>query len=133
MLELALLATPPQEIHYTGIDLFESRSKADGPGLTLKDTHRMLKATGVRVRLVPGDPWTSLSRAANQLAGTDLLVIGADQDQESLAKAWFYVPRMLHRGSRVFVARSDADGEFREMALKDVTHLARDTSLRRAA
>ena len=27
----------------------------------------------------------------------------ADQDPESLTKAWFYVPRMLHAGSLVFL------------------------------
>jgi hypothetical protein len=81
---------------YTGIDLFEARQNGDGPGLSLKEAHKLLAAKGVKVRLVPGDPYSALARTANSLAEQDLIYIAADQDRESLARAWFYVPRMLH-------------------------------------
>jgi hypothetical protein len=75
--------------------------------MTIKRAHRTLQASGAKVHLIPGDPFTALSRSANSLAGVDLLVIGADQDRESLAWAWFYVPRMLHEQSLVCLERLD--------------------------
>jgi len=82
-------------LDYTGIDLFEQRPKTS-PGLTLKAAFSQLKFEGVKVRLTPGDPVSAISRIANQTKGVDLLFISADQDRESLERAWFYVPRMIH-------------------------------------
>ena len=95
---------PDKSLHYAGIDLFEGRDAA-APGTTLKRAHRLLKASGAAVRLAPGDPFSALARTANALTGTDLLVVSADQDSASLERAWFYVPRMLHPTSLVFVER----------------------------
>ena len=44
-----------------------------------------------------------LARTANGLGTIDLLVIGADQDADSLARAWFYVPRLLDDNSHVLL------------------------------
>ena len=100
LLEIAGWRAESLPLTYTGIDLFESRR--DGEPLTLKQAHRELRRSGARTRLIPGDPLTALSRAANALTGTDLLLIAADQDPDALAQAWRYVPRMLHAGSLVF-------------------------------
>jgi hypothetical protein len=105
MIEVAAAETSPENVTYTGVDLFELRSAADCAGVSLKLAHRQLMPTGARIRLLPGDPFTALSRAANELTETDLLVISANQDAQSLAKAWFYVPRMLHARSQVLVER----------------------------
>jgi hypothetical protein len=105
MIEVAAAGVGAESVTYTGIDLFESRSAADGPGVSLKLAHRQLLTTGARIRLLPGDPFTALARAANGLTETDVIVISADQDAASLARAWFYVPRMLHDQSQVFVER----------------------------
>lgn len=91
------------ETSYTGIDLFEARQNGDGAGLSLKEAHKLLSATGAKVRLVPGDPYGALSRSANAIGKQDLIVISADQDRESLAKAWFYVPRLLGETTKVFL------------------------------
>jgi hypothetical protein len=79
---------------YAGIDQFEARPD-DQPRLTLKQAHRVLSRTGASVRLIPGDSLTALSYRANQLMGTQLLLISQLADTPELAKAWFYVPRML--------------------------------------
>lgn len=100
MISAALRHQRPNEIRYSGIDLFEARSQSQ-PGLTLKLAHRRLGETGVQLRLLPGDPYSALARAANALTGTDLIVIGADQDAASLERAWFYLPRMLHKQSLI--------------------------------
>ncbi len=106
MIDVAATASGVENVTYTGIDLFESRTSSDGQGVSLKLAHRILLATGARIRLLPGDPFTALlQRAANGLTGTDLVVISADQNAAALANAWFYVPRMLHATSVVFVER----------------------------
>lgn len=105
ILELAVAIQPNAPIHYTGIDLFEARP-ANQEQLTLKAAYRMLRALPVRSRLVPGDPYTALARIANELTGTDLLIIASDQDPEQLRRAWSFVPRMLHPASQVFLERT---------------------------
>jgi hypothetical protein len=112
-------------IRYTGIDLFEARP-ASQPGLTLKQAYRQLHLPGVRLQLVPGDPWSALDRVANTLQGTDLLLVAADQEPHSLARAWFYVPRMLHDQSRVLVEKHDAAGAggYEEIALAVIPALS---------
>lgn len=99
-LRMARLATrlnrSDKPVRYTVIDQFElGRS-----GVSLKDTYRALRGQNVKARVVPGDPATALARAANELPGSDLVVIGAEMDRGS--PGWAYVPRMLHRKSLVF-------------------------------
>jgi hypothetical protein len=101
MLEVASLQTAFSEISYTGVDLFEARDVAQGLGMSLKEAHKLFHAAGARARLVPGDPYSALSRVANTLGEIDLVVISTQVDRQSMAKAWFYLPRMLHRRSKV--------------------------------
>lgn len=115
-----------QAMRYTGIDLFEARTSA-APGLKLKAAFQALQNLGTKPQLVPGDPYSALSRVANTLPGTDLLIVSADQDAASLARAWFYVPRMLHPASLVFVERPGADGKsstFERLTVDAVAQLA---------
>lgn len=114
------------EVRYTGIDLFEARPSSC-PGMTLKRAHRVLRTGGGRVQLIPGDPFSALSRRANQLHATDLVVIGADQDARSMARAWFYLPRMLSVNARVFLESYDerhGKMRFHRLDLGEVTRLA---------
>src|SRR5438105_3066916 len=78
MVNLAKCRHRSAEVRYTGIDLFEARA-AGTQGLPLKQIHRLLTASGVRARLVPGDPYSALAQVANSLQGTDVVVISADQ------------------------------------------------------
>lgn len=124
-------------LRYTGIDLFEARA-IDQPRLPLKQAFAALKRPQVNVELVPGDPAAALRRVANSHAGTDLLLVSASQDGDSLAAAWMWMPRMLTPSSLVFVehrpAASDAP-EWRQLKLTDIQRLAADAckSARRAA
>ena len=118
------------EVRYTGIDLFEARPQ-DQPGIPFKEAHRALSRLRAKVRLVPGDPFCALARCANDLTGTDLLVISGDQDAEALQRTWFYVPRMLHSDSVVcWEKRDDDNSRFQVLTKPDVEALAGD---RRAA
>ena len=135
MIEVARLNAPVRQIYYTGTDLFEDRSPADGSGVTLKTAHRLLKSSGARIQLVPGDPLTALARTANNLADTDLVILSHGQAQTSPDRVWFYLPRVLHASSLVLIERMNADGEVRlhEATPVEIENLAAGASGRRAA
>ena len=109
LLQVARCFHERNAIHYVGVDLFETRP-VEQPGLMLKQAHQLLRPLAGKIYLLPGDPLSALERVVNHMAATDLVVISADQDQESLQRAWFYVPRILHDTSEVFLAE-DAQGE----------------------
>jgi hypothetical protein len=100
----------PAEVVYAAIDLFEARGGSDPPGLSLKESHRLLATTGARVQLIPGDPASALARSANALGPLDLVIIAASQKPQSLERGWFYFPRMLHTKSLVFQESLDSSG-----------------------
>ena len=125
MIEIAACAG--RQVRYTGIDAFESRSSDAAPGLTLKQAYQTLRQTQAAIQLVPGDPLAALTRTANSLTGTDLLVIALDVDADALLRAWRYVPRMLHRGSLVYVEETQRDGgerRFVRLATGEINRLA---------
>ncbi len=67
----------------------------------------MLTPSQAKVRLVPGDPYTAIAQVANSLAGTELLIISADQFGDALDRAWFYIPRLLAPGATVLIEAID--------------------------
>ena len=68
------------------------------------------------MKLIPGDPLSALARTANSINRIDTVIIGHDVDAESLARAWFYLPRMLATGAVVFWADNPAQpDEYREV------------------
>ena len=135
MIEAAGRYHARQEIRFTGIDLFESRCSADGPGVSLKLAHRLLGATGAKVLLVPGDPYSALARAANAIGQVDVIVVSARLDPDSLAGCWFYVPRLLHPDTAVFLEESAAGGgtTLRPVDHAEIESWAGATARRRAA
>jgi hypothetical protein len=137
ILEVAAWRGQSPTLRYAGIDQFESRP-ADQPRLTLKQAHHDLRATGATVRLIPGDPYSALARMANSLVGTDLLLIAAGQDADSLAVAWRYVPRMIHPQTLIFqqtAAQGPGKESWRPLQPADIDKLAAAAgkSARRAA
>lgn len=126
MIAVASMNWPVEEITYAGLDPFEGRSIADGPGLSLKLAHRMLSSTGAKVRLVPGDPSEALARVANSLQDSDLVVLSSLISPEQLQKVWFWMPRLLHPGSRVFKEQRAAPDlrVLTEMPLTEIQALA---------
>jgi hypothetical protein len=137
LVEFGVSRTSGSPLRYTGIDLFDSRP-AEQPRLTLKQAFAALRTPNVRVQFVPGDPYTALHRVANSLAPTDLLLVGANQDAGSLARAWLWLPRMLTAESLVLLQETTAErGEcfWRALPLVEVHRLAAEASKsnRRAA
>jgi len=126
ILEVASWRSAGSPLRYTGIDLFDSRP-ADQSTLTLKQAHAALHIPNVRSQLVPGDPYAALRRVANSLPSTDLLLIAADQDRESLARAWTWVPRMLTATSLLLIeetATKPAQTCWRVLPIAEVQRLA---------
>lgn len=105
-------------ISYTGIDLFEDRPHASR-GMSLKEAHRGLAATGAQVRLLPGEPARALARCVNELRGTDLLLISRDYEWPQVAAAWHFLPRFLHDKSQVWIA-GGKNGGYRVLSVRDV-------------
>ncbi|HOM15706.1 MAG TPA: hypothetical protein PK777_12015 [Thermoguttaceae bacterium] len=103
LLEIIRQRVPGDPVFYTGIDLFETTPPQFGKRIPLKEVYRTLRQTGAQIRLYPGDPWTVLSQRANYLGPVDLLLVSSQVDSKSMAKAWFYIPRMLRPDSQVFV------------------------------
>lgn len=111
MIDAAARFTPRSEIQYIGMDRFEERGETDGPGLTLITAHRVLTRSGARIKLIPGDPLRSLARAANDLGQVDLLIISPQPEAERLSRVWYFVPRLLHAQTRIFVEQILPGGE----------------------
>lgn len=135
LIETCQRYAPAEAIRYTGVDLFEMR-EAGAARIGIKQAYHDLRALGAKVQLAPGDPFSALSRIANALVDTDLLVVAAGNDPESLARAWFYVPRMLHGRSRVYVEEPKDDATiFRLMTHSEIESLAgvHDRRTQRAA
>lgn len=137
LLEVAAWPTDPRPLRYTGIDLFEARP-ADQTGMSLKEAFAAFRTPDTKVQLVPGDPHGALRRVANSLTGTDLLLIAANQDRQSLADAWTWVPRMLSATSLIFAeepAAKPGTSVWRRIELDEVQKLASAAgrALRRAA
>lgn len=133
-------------VQYAGIDLFESRSSVGlwspevsqsvPTGLTLKQAYRLLKPSGARVRLIPGDVYEALKRSANALGQIDLVVISADQHGECLERSWFYFPRMLHKQSCVLLETREpgsAESTLKVVDVRELEYRARKGVRRRAA
>ena len=100
-LDVALRHSAAETIRYTGIDLFEARGPGS-PSLTLKAAHQLFRPRGIKAQLVPGDAAMAMTRTANSLQGVQLVLISADQTDESLDRAWFYLPRVLYANCHVF-------------------------------
>ncbi len=103
------------KLRYVGIDLFEDRP-AGQPRIALKQAYHQFRQQQVRVQLVPGDPFTALARIANYISGIDLVVVAGDQDAESMARAWMFLPRMIHADTMIFSQSSDAHGKLTDFA-----------------
>jgi hypothetical protein len=145
-----LTASRSPAVQYVGMDLFEGRrdcpdfrgqhcatkagengtvplTASEGQeGLSLKAAHQLLRSADATVRLVPGNPADGLIRMANTLGKIDLLIVPAELDSPAFARMWFFVPRMLHKHSLVYVEGLSADGqrELREKHRDEIDRLA---------
>lgn len=118
-------------VRYTGIDGFEARDD-DQPKLSLRQMHKRLSASDAKVQLVPGDLSNSLVRIANSHVRTDLILISAGQNEESLAQCWHYIPRMLHAGSKFLIQRRENES-FETLTRLQIEKLVNDYAVKKPA
>lgn len=117
-------------IRYTGVDLFDARE--NGSPLPLIEMHRKLKTEDLKTQLVPGELASSIARIANSHVRTDMIVISAGFDEAELDSSWFFLPRMLHSTSNVFIQR-DSEGQFQKMNRLQIEKLASNQTGQRSA
>jgi predicted O-methyltransferase YrrM len=134
MIRLAKRYAADAKIRYVGVDLFEDKQETAFPTTSLKSVYRTLRRTGALVHLLPGDPAEALTRSANALPGNELVLISADLNPDSLARAWFYLPRMLSRGAMIFQAEMLGEKSgWRSVPRIEIERLAARGTRRRAA
>ncbi len=122
MIRVAQKYGASSSVRYTGIDLFEGRENGQDQ-LSLRQMHKRLSRQEAKVQLVPGDLHSALSRVANSHVRTDLILISASENEQSLTPSWFYFPRMLHAGS-TFMIQSELGGAFKTMNRLEIEKLA---------
>lgn len=135
LLAVATRQTLDTQLCYTGIDLFEDRPE-DADRIGLRQAYQLLRQQHVKVQLVPGDPLSALARISNYITGVDLVVVAGDQDPDSLARAWMFLPRMIHAQTVVFRQTRDAQGkltDFAELPRQQLDELAGFRGRRRTA
>lgn len=96
-------------IHYFGIDLFEAGGGQNSVGL--KTAHVELKKTGAKIKLMPGDPFSCLSRSVNLIPKIDLLVIGGNCPSDSLSRSWFYLAGLMNPDATLYLEKNSSSGE----------------------
>ncbi|MCE9631203.1 MAG: hypothetical protein K8S94_10890 [Planctomycetia bacterium] len=129
LLETAAASLAAADIHYVGLDRFESRPPTDPPGVSLKQAHQRLHAKA-RVQLVPGNVDSALARACNHLGVFDMVVISAANDERHLSRSWFFLQRLTTAQSAVFV--ESAQGVWNALPKAKIDDLAARTVLQRA-
>ncbi len=135
LLAVAMRQEADEVLCYTGIDLFEDRPAGEDR-IGLRQAYQQLRQQHVKVQLVPGDPCSALARISNYIKGVDLVVVAGDQDPDSMARAWMFLPRMIHDQTLVFSQTRDAHGrltDFAELARPQLDELAGLRGRRRRA
>ena len=110
-------------VRYTGVDGFEA---SPGHQISYKDCHQKLNSLDAKLQLVPGDLMSSIVRIANSHVRTDMLVISSGYNTSDLDDVWFYVPRMLHAASVVFLQDlSDSEGYFEQLGRLEIERMVK--------
>lgn len=119
---------PP--IDYIGVDLFEA---GDGPAL--KDVYRLLRLGGAKVRLLPGDPPSTLARWSNEIGLVDLLLLSSSGGWQQSPRFWYYVPRLITETSIVMVEHRDSSekSHWEQLGRLQIDRLKKNAEVRRAA
>jgi len=107
LIQVAQKYSDAPNVRYTGVDAFDDRDPSETP-IKLIEMHRELNGLGAKAQLVPGSFESSLERIANSHLRTDLMIVQRTNVEDAFAdaefaRAWRFIPRMLHAGSLVMV------------------------------
>ncbi|MCL2623297.1 MAG: hypothetical protein FWD31_06475 [Planctomycetaceae bacterium] len=92
------------DVHYCCIDPFEARTPNDGPGLSLRKTHRFISQFGIKSRLIPGTPHSAVRQLhLNRLIVKVDLAIFAMPDMQWLPPCMASLRELIHESAGIFV------------------------------
>jgi len=117
------------DVHYCCIDPFEARTATDGPGLSLRKTHRLINKFGIQTRLIPLPPSNAIRQLHlnRQIEKVDLLVI-ATPDGKWLPGCMTSLRELIHESAGIFfgVPALNHDGgfAFEKVDLSDLEYVA---------
>ena len=117
------------DVHYCCVDPFESRTSADGPGLSLRKAHRFISRFGIKSRLIPSTPESAVRQLyLNRLIEKVDLVIIATPDLTWLPACMTSLSELIHESAGIFVGSPmpERDGmyEFDKMDFSDLEYVA---------
>jgi len=116
------------DVHYCCIDPFEARTTADGPGLSLRKTHRLIQQFGIQTRLVPQSPANAVRQLHlnRQIEKVDLVVIAAP-DTKWLPGCVTSLRELIHETAGIFLGipmSNDGGFVFEKIDLSDLEYIA---------
>jgi len=117
------------DVHYCCIDPFDARAAADGPGLSLRKTHRLIQQFGIQTRLVPLPPTNAVRQLHlnRQIEKVDLVVL-ATPDVKWLPDCMASLSELIHESAGIFFgipASKDEGGfAFEKIDLADLEYIA---------
>ena len=117
------------DVHYCCIDPFEARTVADGPGLSLRKTHRLIHQFGIQTRLVPLPPANAVRQLHlnRQIEKVDLVVL-ATPDMKWLPDCVTSLRELIHETAGIFfgvpVINHEGGFAFEKIDLADLEYIA---------
>ena len=117
------------DAHYCCIDPFEARTTTDGPGLSLRKTHRLVNKFGIQTRLIPLPPANAIRQLHlnRQIEKVDLAVI-AMPDMKWLPGCVSSLCELIHESASIFFGVPGLNVEegftFEKIDLSDLHYIA---------
>jgi hypothetical protein len=130
ILELAKRYHRTDEIDYICVDPFESRTLEDGPGLSLRKTHKILTCSEIRSRMIPGSPEKSVAQIARLFNNIDLIVI-ATPSLDWITTFKKILAGLMNERGMFFLGQSAPNGQPFELYPYTVDQLRHFDSFRR--
>ena len=91
------------DVSYCCVDPFEARTPTDGPGLSLRKTHRLLSKFEIHMRLIPLMPADAIKQLhLNRLVEKADLVVIAMPDMEWLPECLTSLTELIHESAGIF-------------------------------
>lgn len=122
LLELATNYHRADEIRYTCVDPFESRSREDGPGLSLRKAYKTLVKSGARIRAIPDVPEDGLPQIRDLDGKVDFMVV-ATPSLDWVSEYADELAALMNSGGVIFLGASTADGRPFELMPCDIARL----------
>ena len=92
------------DVHYCCVDPFESRTPADGPGLSLRKAHRLISQFEIKSRLVPSSPVSAVKQLhLNRLIEKVDLVVIATPETQWLSSCMTSLRELIHESAGIFL------------------------------